>query len=127
MVYIKDKVIAPTVENTCSVYIQGEEIKKEECELKEKMVYLMDEVITPSTVENTCSVYIQGEGIKVEECELKEEMIYIKDEDITPSTIENTCTVFVQGDVKVENTGIQGNAKIKIPLVFYVLNKDSTK
>ena len=106
MVYIKDEVIASTVENTCSVYIQGEEIKKEECELKEKMVYLMDEVITPSTVENTCSVYIQGEGIKVEECELKEEMVSIKDE------VENTFTVYVQGDVKLKNTEIQGNAKI---------------
>ena len=49
-------------------------------------------------------------------------MVYIKDEVIAPSTVENTCSVYVQGDVKLENTGIQGYAKIKILLFFYVLN-----
>ena len=33
-----------TVENTCSVYIQGEGIKKEECELKKEMIYIKDKV-----------------------------------------------------------------------------------
>ena len=43
---------------------------------------------------------------------MKEELVYVKDEVITPSTVEDTCTVYVQGDVKMENTEIQGNAKI---------------
>ena len=38
-----------------------------------------------------------------------EEMVHIKDEVITPSTLEDTCSVYVQGDVKLENTGMQGN------------------
>ena len=38
-----------------------------------------------------------------------EEMVYFKDEKITSSTLEDTCSVYVQGDVKLENTGMQGN------------------
>ena len=51
-----------TVENTCTVYVQGEGIKEEE--LKE-IVNIKDKVITPSTVENTCTVYVQGD-VKME-------------------------------------------------------------
>ena len=78
-------------------------------EINEETVFKKEELLPSSTVENTCSVYIHGEGIKVEECELKKEMIYIKDKVIIPSTVEDTCTVYIQGDVKMENTGIQGN------------------
>ena len=86
-----------------------EEINLEEFEMKEETVFKEEDILPSCTVRNTCSVYKQREGIKVEECELKEEMIYIKDEVITPSTVEDTCTVYIQGDVKMENTGIQGN------------------
>ena len=103
----KGKLLPPsTVEDTCTVYVHGEGIMGEESKMKEEMADIKDKVITPSTVENTCSVYIHGEGIKVEECELKEEMVSIKEE------VEDTCTVYVQGEVKMENTEIQGNAKI---------------
>ncbi len=55
--------LSSSVENMCSVYIQGEGIKEEE--LKEEIVYIKDKVITPSTVENTCTVYVQGD-VKME-------------------------------------------------------------
>ena len=82
-----------------------EDIKLEEFEMKEETVF-KEELLPSSTVENTCSVYIQREEIKMEECELKEEMVSIKEE------VEDIFTVYVQGDVKMENTEIQGNAKI---------------
>ena len=44
---------------------QEEGIKVEECELKKKMVYIKDKVIT-HTVEDTCTVYVQGEDVKME-------------------------------------------------------------
>ena len=64
----KEEEILPssTVENICTVYVQGEGIKEEECELKKEIVYIKDKVITPSTVENTCTVYVQGEKVKME-------------------------------------------------------------
>ena len=64
----KEEEIRPssTVENICTVYVQGEGIKEEECELKKEIVYIKDKVITPSTVENTCTVYVQGEKVKME-------------------------------------------------------------
>jgi len=48
------------------VYVQGEGIKEEECEMKEEMTDIKDEVITPSTVEDTFTVYVKGEDVKVE-------------------------------------------------------------
>ena len=85
-----------------------EENNVKEFEINEETVF-KEELLPSSTVENTCSVYIHGEGIKKEECELKKEMIYIKEKVLIPSTVEDTCTVYIQGDVKMENTGIQGN------------------
>ena len=58
--------LSSTVENICTVYVQGEGIKEEECELKKEIVYIKDKVITPSTVENTCTVYVQGEKVTME-------------------------------------------------------------
>ena len=57
-VFREEILLSSTVENTCSVYIQGEGIKVEGCELKDEMVYIKDKVITP-TVEDTCTVYVQ--------------------------------------------------------------------
>ncbi|XP_023323229.1 uncharacterized protein LOC111697438 isoform X2 [Eurytemora carolleeae] len=74
MVCIKDKVITPTVEDTCTVYVQEEEIKVEECELKKKMVYIKDKVIT-HTVEDTCTVYVQGEDVKMENIGIQSEIV----------------------------------------------------
>ena len=65
IVNIKDKVITPTVEDTCTVYVQEEEIKVEECELKKEMVYIKDKVITP-TLEDTCTVYVKMENIGIQ-------------------------------------------------------------
>ena len=65
MVCIKDKVITPTVEDTCTVYVQEEEIKVEEFELKKEIVYIKDKVIT-STVEDTCTVYVKIKNIGIQ-------------------------------------------------------------
>ena len=72
----EETVLSSTVENTCSVYIQGEKIKKEECELKEEMVYIKEEVITPSTEEDTCTLYVQEEDVKMENTGVKGNEIY---------------------------------------------------
>ena len=38
--------------------------------MKEELVYVKDEVITPSTVEDTCTVYVQGD-VKMENTEIQ--------------------------------------------------------
>lgn len=49
------------------------------------------------------------EEIKKEEFEIKEENISIKEEVFPHSTVEDTCNVYIQEDIKMENTGFQGN------------------
>ena len=102
------------LEDTCSVYTQREEIKKEECEVNEEMGSIKDETNTYSTVEDTCTVYVQ------DTC-----TVYVEDtctvyvEDTCSVYVQDTCSVYVQGGVKMENAGNQGNNSIIIFLNIF--------
>ena len=57
------------VEETCTVYVQEGEIKKEE--IKEENVFIKEELPSPSTEEDTCTVYIKEEDVEMENTEIK--------------------------------------------------------
>ena len=62
--------ISPSiVEETCTVYVQEGEIKKEE--IKEENVSIKEEVPSPSTEEDTCTVYIKEEDVEMENTEIE--------------------------------------------------------
>ena len=66
---IKEEVItAFTVEDTCTVYVQGEVMKEEE--IKEENGCIVEEVPSPSTEEDTCTVYIKEEDVKMDNTEI---------------------------------------------------------
>ena len=68
--FIKEEVITPCiVEDTCTLYVQGEVMKEEE--IKEENVCIKDEVPSPSTEEDTCTVYVKEEDVKMENTKIK--------------------------------------------------------
>ena len=67
--FIKEEVITPCiVEDTCTLYVQGEVMKEEE--IKEENVCIKEEVHSP-TEEDTCTVYVKEEDVKMENTEIK--------------------------------------------------------
>ena len=66
---LSSKIYFFIVEETCTVYVQEGEIKKEE--IKEENVFIKEELPSPSTEEDTCTVYIKEEDDEMENTEIK--------------------------------------------------------